>query len=106
MRLGERGRPGCQAAVHLVGADVQEAKALAFTAGKGLPIHPCGLQQVKRAFDVGSHEGRGSVDAAVDMALGGEVDERARPMLSKQSIDQLAVTNVTAHEAVTPVAVE
>src|SRR5688572_29252705 len=55
---------------------------------------------MKRAFDVGAHEGRGAVDAAVDMAFRSEVNQSARPMLDHQTVDQRAVGDVATLEVV------
>ena len=58
------------------------------------------LEQLKRAFDVGAHEGGGPVDAAVDVAFGGEMHHRARLVLGEQTIEQRAIADVATHEVV------
>ena len=46
------------------------------------------------------------MDAAIDVALGGEVEDRARPMGREQALDQRAVADVAAHEDVARIGVE
>ena len=48
----------------------------------------------------------GPVDRAVDVRFGGEVDDRARPVLAQQRADQRGVADVAAHEHVPRVARE
>jgi hypothetical protein len=55
---------------------------------------------VKVPVDVGLHEGARAVDAAVDVALGREVHDGARPVLGQQAVEQGAVADVAVHEAV------
>ena len=62
--LGERAR--LDGAVHLVGADLQVARDSAV---------PRGLEQRVRAEDVGADEVLRAADGAVDVGLGGEVDD-------------------------------
>jgi hypothetical protein len=52
------------------------------------PVGARRFQQREGALDVGLDEGAGPVDAAVDMALGGEVHEGARPVLGEQPVDE------------------
>ena len=48
------------------------------------------FEQGERALDVGADELGRAVDAAVDVALGREVDDGARPVLGEQAIEQRA----------------
>ena len=43
---------------------------------------------------------------AVDVALGREMDHRARPVLGEQAVEQAAVADVAVHEHVSRVAVQ
>ncbi len=85
---------------------MQESKRLALAVGQCLPVRTCGLEQMERAFDVGSHESGRPVDTAVDMALGGKVHDRARSVFGQKPIEQGPVADVAAHEAVARVAFE
>ena len=61
-------QPGrAEAAVHLVGRNLHEALDLEFAGG---------VEQHLRAEDVGADERPGVLDAAIDVALGREVDDR------------------------------
>ena len=84
-RLAERRIVGPKRAVDLVGRDVEEAEALARLAlGRARPVLARALEQPERADDVGLDERRRAVDRAVDVGLGGEVDDRARPVPRQQ----------------------
>ena len=76
-------------AVHLVRADLEEAL---------VPVAPRGLEQHERADDLGLHEGVRRLDAAIDVRLGGKVDDRVR--LAGDSLDQRRIGDVPMHEAV------
>ena len=58
------------------------------------------VQQIEGADNVGGDELRRAVDGAVDVALGREVDDRARPMLPEQPRDEFPVADVAADEDV------
>src|SRR5690606_36592960 len=73
--LGERGGVGGQAAVNLVGGNVQEAEAGAGLAGEGIEVGAGGLEEGVGAGDVGLDERAGAVDGAINVAFGGEVHD-------------------------------
>ncbi len=65
------------------------------------PIEPCrlrGLQQAVRADDVGHHERIRTGDRAIDMALGGEMDDRVDRMIGNDAADQLGIADVADDE--------
>ncbi len=85
-------------AIDLVRADVQEAERGLHPGLERRAMGACGLQQRKRALDVGAHEGGQAVDGAVNMAFGREMHDRTRSVLGEQAIDQGTVADVPLHE--------
>ena len=83
-----------------------EAERLPLARRQRLPMGAHGFEQREGALDVGADEGAGAVDAAVDMALGGEVHHRARPVLGQQPVEQRPVADVAAHEHMPRIAVQ
>ena len=65
-----------------------------------------GLQQHKGAVDIGAQKGLRTVDRPIDMAFGGKVHDRARPVLGQQAVDQRTVGDVAAHEMMSGIAFE
>ncbi len=99
--LGEA--PGLpQGAVHLVGADVQEAVTggRRRVAGGRAPGVAGGLQQGEGPGDVGADELAGALDATVHVGLGGEVHHPVHGLLPKHPGHQVGVADVAPHEAV------
>jgi hypothetical protein len=68
-----------------------------------LPRH---LQQRVRAVDAGLDEGVGVHDGAVDVGLGGEVDDGVDVVGAHGGGDVVAVTDVAAHELITRVVLD
>ena len=66
---------GAERAEHLVGRDVLEAEARAGVGVELAPVGEGGFEQGVGAADVGLDEGRGAVDRAVDVALGGKMQD-------------------------------
>jgi hypothetical protein len=81
-------------AVDLVGGDVEEAEALALFATEGLKVRAGSAEESEGAFDVGLEECFRPKDGAVDMALCGEVNDRARALLGEELVEQGAVVDV------------
>ena len=92
-----------QRTVYLVGRDVVEAVGLARALVE--PGILGRLQQAVRADDVGGHERVRTRDRSVDMALGGEVDDRVDVPAVDQFGDEIGVADVADDElhAVQPV---
>ena len=89
-RLGELAARA-ERAVHLVGGDLQET------------LHPRlsrRLQQHLRAGNVRLHEDPRPEDAAIDVALRGQVQDGIDRVLPDQVLDQLGVRDVSADEDV------
>jgi hypothetical protein len=90
-------RAGGPGSVHLVRRDLDEA------------AHAGGarrLQQGQRAADVRAQERLRRLDAAIDVALGREVDDRVDGVAPHQLQHRGAIANVAAHESMPGIAVE
>src|SRR5665213_2468195 len=98
--FAESCRVGIQRAIDLVRRYVQEAKPVARSGVFAAPPFLDGIDQREGGDDVGVDERRRAMDRAIDMRLGGEVDDRARPVLREESGDQRAVADVAVHEHV------
>src|SRR5262249_5366731 len=85
---------GTQTAIDLVGGHLQEARHFELASG---------VEQDLRADDVGSHKGSGIHNAAIDMALGREVDD-ARNALGYDLLNNVAVSDVAMDEAIARIA--
>ena len=62
------------------------------------PVVERRLEQRRGADDIGLDEGRRRVDRAVDMALGGEVIDRTRPVLLERRGHRRAIADIGAQE--------
>ena len=98
-RLYALGVRHLQRAIHLVGADVVEALALVLLRQR-LPVELGGLQEREGAHDVGAGEGEGVLDAAVHVALGGQVDDAIDVLLLHQLVEGVEVADVHADKLV------
>ncbi len=85
-------------AVDLVSGNMQEAEFC--LVGQRLIVCARGLQQSKRAVDVGLQKCFRARDRAVHMRLRGEVHDRRRLVLFKQRRDQSGVVDIAVHEGV------
>ena len=106
VRFGEGRCVGCQAAVDLVGAHVQEAERGLLVSRKRRPMRTHRFEQAEGADDVGLNEVFGAMNGAVHMALGGEVDDRAGPVLGQQPGHQRTVADVALHEHMACIALQ
>ena len=95
-----------EAAVDLVGRDVQEAERLLLVRRQLRPVRARRFEQVERSLHIGADELGRTVDAAVDVALGREMDDGARPMGREKAVEQRPVADVAADEHMALVAVE
>lgn len=66
--------------------------------GQARPVGAHGFKQVERAHNVGLDEIAGTVDRAIDMRLGCEIQHGTRLMGGKQLVDQFAIANIAVHE--------
>ncbi|MNH38575.1 hypothetical protein D3C79_996350 [compost metagenome] len=73
--FGERRGVGSQRAIHFVGRNVQKAQCTTRQLIQAAPVSAHGLQQVEGADHVGFNKGLRAVDRAVDVGLGGKVDD-------------------------------
>jgi hypothetical protein len=106
MALGEGRRVRGERAVDLVGAHVQEAERGLVVRAQAAPVGSGRFEQAEGAQHVGAHELARAVDAAVHMALGGEVDDGARPVFGQQLVQQDALADVALHEHMPAVAAQ
>jgi hypothetical protein len=91
--------PGrAERAVDLVGRDVQESESPARAGVELRDVVARGVEQLEGAADVGLDEGGRPVDRAVDVGLGGEVEDRRGPVLVDDLVDRGAVGDVGLHE--------
>ena len=77
-----------------------------FPGRQGIPVTPCRLEEDEGADDIGLDKGSGAVDGAVDVTLGGKVDDGPRPVLPQEGRDELPVTYITLDKGVAFVAAE
>jgi hypothetical protein len=87
-----------EAAEHLVGADVHEAELRAGVAVELGAVAARRLQHDGGALEVGAHEGHRTVDAAIDVALGGQVQDARGPVGLEQVADGVRVGDVALDE--------
>ena len=85
---------------------MQEAEILPRRAGQAAPVGARRFQQREGAFDVGANEFAGAMDGAIDVRLGGKMDDGARLPLGQQTVEQAPVADVAAHEGMADIAVE
>ncbi|MNV64884.1 hypothetical protein D3C71_1575460 [compost metagenome] len=98
--FAERGFILGQRAIDFVGRHMQEAKRLLRIGCQALPVSAHGFQQAERTNDVGLNEVFRTVNGAINVRLGGEVQDCARLMLFQQAGHQGAVTDITTHKYV------
>ena len=99
-RLGKRRIVGTERAVHFVSRHMQQTEARALGLRQCAPIGAGRLEQRKRADDVGLDELGRSVNRAIDMALGREIEHGPRPVHRQQRLDLRAIADVAADEQV------
>ena len=79
---------------------MQEAEGGFLRRGQRGPVGAGGFEQLEGALHIGADEVAGAVDGAVDMALGGEVQEGAGAVRGQQRGHRWAVTNIDPREVV------
>ena len=102
----ERGRRGREAAVHLVGGDVQKAERRLPIRVQAAAIGARAFQQAVGAHNVGGDEILGAMDRTVDMTLGGKVDDGARAALGQQPRHQRGIADVALHKDMALIALQ
>ena len=78
---------GAERSVDFIGGDVQETERCAIGFRKRRPVGSRFFEQAERAVDVGADEIIGAVDGAVNVALGGEVNDGTR-LFAPQQVSQ------------------
>src|SRR5262249_40389657 len=82
---------------------MKEAKVVFFLTPKVLPKLASSLQQVKRPLNVGSDEIVSSLDGAVYVALGRQVDDGPRAMAGETLAKQRNIADIATYEGVSGV---
>src|SRR5690606_16771539 len=104
--LGKRRRLRLKRAVHLVGTDMQEAKAVFLGAFQCIPVATCRLKQCKGTHDVRLDKILRAMDRTIHMAFGGKVENSPRVVACKNIINQRAVSDITPDEYVSWIALK
>jgi hypothetical protein len=60
-----------------------------------IPVDTSGLKEIEGANDVGLDELGGPMDGAINMGLGGKVNDGARLMLRKELRNEYGITDIT-----------
>ena len=79
---------------------MQETESLLLEGAELAPVLERRAQQAVRADHVGRDEHRGAEDGAVDVRLGGEVDDCIGAVVGQQGADERRVADVAVHEHV------
>ena len=106
MGFGKRGFVLRQRAIHLVGRDMQKAKACFLSRRQCRPVTAHRFEQTEGADDIGFNELARSVNGTVDMTLSGKVDHRTGLVGLQQLRDQIGIANVALHKDVVRVALQ
>jgi hypothetical protein len=83
---------------------VKEPESGAHRRGRGPPVFARDLKHIVGADHVGRDERSRIVDRAVDVGLGGKMDNRVRPFRREQGTQTRRVADIRADEAVARVA--
>src|ERR1700733_13760481 len=98
--LAEGGIIGVERSVDLIGRDVKKAEGCAIRFRKLRPIGSGFLKQAKGAVDVGADEIIGTMNGAVYVAFGGEMNDRARLFAPQQFEQIFAIDYVSLLETI------
>ena len=104
--LGEGRVVGAERAIDFVGRDMEEMERFAIGFRKRQPVGARFLEQAECAVDVGADEIIGAVDGAIDVALGGEVNDGARLFAPQQVAQEIAIDDVALLEAIARVGLD
>src|ERR671916_670924 len=89
-----------QRAVHLVRGDMQETEGVVVLPFEDAQVGERGLEEFVGLDHIGLYKGLRTVDGAVDVRLGGEVDDGRGTILGEQAVDQRAVPYPPLYEDV------
>src|SRR5208282_1130081 len=91
---------GAERPVDFIGGDVQKTEGCAIGFGKRRPVGSRFFKQVECAVHVCADEIVGAVDGAIDVALGGEMNDGAGLFAPQQVEQKIAIDNVALLEAI------
>ncbi|MCY1451930.1 hypothetical protein D9M71_688200 [compost metagenome] len=77
---------------------MQKAQRLQCIGRQRFGVGAHGFEQVESANDIGVDECLRAVDGAIDMGLGGKIENGAGLVLFEQVLDQGTVTDIALHE--------
>ena len=100
MLLGKGWILGRQTAIHLIGRDMQEPELALGIGLQTLPVAAHRLQQTEGAHNVGFNEFAGSVNGAINVALGCKIQNCSGLVLGQKLGQQSRIANVTLHKHV------
>src|SRR5712664_295759 len=93
-RIGAIGRVGrcfaerrivwAERSVHFAGGDVQETESLTIALFQSRPVRSCFFQKAECPVDIGADKIVGTMDRAVYMSFGGEMDDGAGTLPRQQ----------------------
>ena len=104
--LGEGGIMRGEGAVDFVGGDVEEAELFLGRFFELTVVRAHGFEQVEGADDVGLDEVFRTMDTAVDVRFGGEIDDGAGLVVGEEIHHEIEVADVAVDEHVTGVAIQ
>src|SRR5215203_6014240 len=76
-----------QRSIHFVSGDVQKAEGVVVLPFEDAPVGEHSLEEFVGLDHVGLYKGLRAVDGAVDVRLGGEVDDGRGTILGEQAVD-------------------
>src|SRR5580704_13085723 len=85
---------------------MEEAEIFALLLFKRRQVGTRSFKQMKRSEHVGAKEGFGAQNGPIDMAFGGKVDDRRRPVIGEQPVHGLAVADIAPDEDMVGVALK
>jgi len=96
--LSEGGFTFVQRAIDFIGGNVKEAKVVLGFAGEAVPVDAHCFEQAEGADDVGLDEVFRTLDAAVDVRFGSEIDDGVRVVFGEQPGNAVEVADVALDE--------
>ena len=80
---------------------MQKAEATLVGLRQCVPVCPCLLQQLESTVDIGTNKIVGRADGTVNVALGSEMNDCARPVPLKKFPYRIPVRNIAPNQLVT-----